>query len=222
MLRLILSGCLLLLAAPLSASDDFWLDTDESTDQVNDGALRFLESPPEKPVHHHFNAIKVTEQSLMSGWVELRQCHFNLDPVHELEIQYRPEGIRSLQIISSDRVGSARVKGPTVQLSDIQRGGQICIQAESQALQPADGGYLLQNGPYMRRFLDGYYPMRITVELATPESVRVWKVHPDNADGLSVKASDTGTRISGWFEGILYTRIWMCRRGDPDCPHESP
>ena len=215
--RLFLILCLLLLNASVTASEDFWLDLDEAIDAVNDGELRFLANPPEKPVHHHFNNITVTEESLESGWVWLRQCHFNLDPVHELEILYRPEGIRHLRIVSNEKVGSAIVKGATVQLSDIQRRGQICIQAESRALQRHGNGYLLQNGPYMRRFLDGYYPMQITVELTVPETVRVWKVSPDKAAGLNVEVAGSTARISGWFEGILYTRIWMCRKADLDC-----
>jgi len=209
--------CLFFLNASVSASEDFWLNLEETTDAVSDGELRFLANPPKNPVHHHFNTIRVTEESLESGWVQLRQCHFNLDPVHELEILYRTDAIRHLRIVSSEKVGSARVKGATVQLSDIQRQGQICIQAESRALRREGEGYLLQNGPYMRRFLDGYYPMQITVELTVPETVRIWKVTPDKVAGLNIEVAGSTARVDGWFEGVLYTRIWMCRKADTDC-----
>jgi len=213
--RLLLCS-LLLLNGWSHASEDLWPD-DEDVDSVSDGELRFLETPPEKPVHHHFNQIGVTEQSLLDGWVSLRQCHFNLDPVHALEITYRPAGIRKLEILSSQNVGSARVQGASIQLSDIQQQGKICIQAESRALHAEGTGYLLQNGPYMRRFLDGYYPMQITLELSLPETLKVVKVNPGQTTGVEVENTGSTARISGWFEGILYTRIWICRRSDPTC-----
>ena len=213
---LFLFWCLLLFNAPLFASEEFWPD-DEEVNIVSDGELRFLETPPEKPVHHHFNHIRITEESLESGWVLLRQCHFNLDPVHELEIVYRPEGIRQLQILSSENVGSARVAGATVQLTDIKRQGQICIQAESSALKREGDVYLLKNGPYMRRFLDGYYPMQITLEVAFPKTLRVSKVSPDKMAGLNLELTGSNVRIRGWFDGILYTRIWLCRSADSSC-----
>ncbi|MGD8911541.1 MAG: hypothetical protein PVJ68_02195 [Candidatus Thiodiazotropha sp.] len=45
----------------------------------------------------------------------------------------------------------------------------ICLQAETQSLHPTgQGGYQLRNGPYMRRFLDGYYPMLLTLQVDYP------------------------------------------------------
>ncbi len=215
--RLVLFGCLLLLTQSLSASDDFWLDSEDSVDSVSDGELRFLEIPPEKPVHHHFNSISINRRSLQNGWVMLRQCHFNLDPVHALEILYRREGIRQLRIISSNNIGSARVEGATVQLTDIEKGGQICIQAQSRALRRKGNGYLLKNGPYMRRFLDGYYPMQITLEVSFPETLKVRKVSPSKTAGLNVVITGASVKISGWFEGALYTQVWMCQKADKNC-----
>ena len=210
-------GLLLLAGSSVPFADDAWFDIDDRVDAVNDGALKILPVAPEKPVHHHFNAITVTEESLESGWIQLRQCHFNLDPVHALEIRYRPNGVRDLQIVSSRNVGAARVEGATVQLTGIAREGEICIHAMTRALRREGERFLLQNGPYMRRFLDGYYPMRITVALSVPDNVRVVRVHPEQSAGLKVEVTEAGASLSGWFEGVLYTRVWMCRKSSPNC-----
>ncbi|MCU0934191.1 MAG: hypothetical protein MUE86_07100, partial [Thiobacillaceae bacterium] len=53
----------------------------KSVADVNEGALRFLATPPARPVHHHQNKIVITRDSLSSGWVGLEQCHHHLDAV---------------------------------------------------------------------------------------------------------------------------------------------
>ena len=53
----------------------------KNIDEVNEGELRFLTSPPETRSHHHINHITLTPDSLISGWVKLEQCHEHLDAV---------------------------------------------------------------------------------------------------------------------------------------------
>lgn len=210
---------LLILSLSAGASDDiFPEDIEAQVAKVSEGALRFLESPPQAPVHHHYNEIEITESSLIHGWVRLRQCHYNLDPVPELEIVYSPERIKDLKILSADKVGVSRVAGPKIQLSDIESGGKICISAESRALRrKGDNRYMLQNGPYMRRFLDGYYPMQISMRLSVPETIRLMEAEPESQPGLEVHFQGRTASLKGWFEGILYTRFWMCSLKGPDC-----
>ncbi len=211
---------LLTLSLSAGASDDIFPEGLEArVARVSDGELRFLESPPQAPVHYHYNEIEITESSLIHGWVRLRQCHYNLDPVPELEIVYSPERIRDLKILSADKVGESRVSGPKIQISEIARGGQICISAESRALRRQGGNrYMLQNGPYMRRFLDGYYPMQISMHLSLPETIRLMEAEPKSQPGMEVDIREQSASLKGWFEGILYTRFWMCSLTGPDCP----
>lgn len=219
MSRIVCYIFLLISSLSAGASEEFFPeDLEAQVARVSDGELRFLESPPQAPVHHHYNEIEITESSLIHGWVRLRQCHYNLDPVPELEIVYSPERIRDLKILSVDKVGESRVFGPKIQLLEIDRGGQICISAESRALRRQGGNrYMLQNGPYMRRFLDGYYPMQISMRLSVPETIRLMEAKPESQPGLEVHIHGRTASLKGWFEGILYTRFFMCSLKGPDC-----
>ena len=203
--------CLLLAAAgrtPAAEPDPFpEADLEDRIERVNEGQLRFLREPPPRPVHHHHNRITISEQSIGGGWVTLEQCHYHLDPVAAVEIVYHPQRIRGIHVLSSKGVDSSRVLGPSVQLSGVKRGASLCLQAESRALQTlGEGHYRLRNGPYMRRFLDGYYPMRVSLEVRyPPHRLSLIGFHP--APGASGQVlQETGRVVwEGWFEGRLYT-----------------
>lgn len=218
MFRIVCFSLFLILGASTAADDSTWEDLEVRVARVSDGELRFLANPPEEPVHHHYNEIEITGTSLDDGWVKLRQCHYNLDPVPEIQIVYSSERIRNLRILSVDKVGGSSVSGPTIQLSDISRGGEVCIDAESRALHRQGGNrYMLKNGPYMRRFLDGYYPMRISMRLSVPETIRIMDAQPESQPGLEVDIQGQTASLEGWFAGILYTRFWMCTLTGPNC-----
>ncbi len=160
----------LLPSAAAPAEDLPW--PDDSAAHVNEGALAFLPTPPAKPAHHHSNRLTLTEASLKSGWVKLEQCHENLNPVPLTQIVFGQGRIRALQITSRAGIGKARVEGPTVQLEDVKAGARLCLGAERRALAREKNGWVLRNGPYMRRFLDGYYPMHVTMEVRFGEARR--------------------------------------------------
>ncbi len=176
---------------------------------VNEGDLRFLSAAPPTPVHHHQNLITVSKESLLSGWVKLEQCHRHLDPVPDLQIVYRQDRIRDIAIVRSENIGRSRVEQNSVQMEQIGRNALICIEAETQAL-TADGEhrYSLSNGPYMRRFLDGYYPMRVSlrVRMEAP-GLRFLDIHPAPQPGFAVSQHAHEVAFEAWFEGELRTRI---------------
>ena len=183
---------------------------------VNDGDLRFLPDPPARPVHHHQNRIRVDEASLSTGWVRLEQCHRHLDPVPNLQIVYNPERIRNIAILGSTQVDKAWVQENTVQIEGVRALAQICIGAETRALvDDGDGRYSLRNGPYMRRFLDGYYPMRVSleVELAAPR-LRYHSIEPAAQPGFQVRHAQREVAYDAWFEGRLNTLIRFERHPD--------
>jgi hypothetical protein len=182
---------------------------------VNEGELAFLSSPPAEPVHHHANRIHITEDSLRTGWTTLDQCHYHLDAVPNAQITYRPEKLRALRIVSSQNIGRTWVEGHTIQLRDVARGAEICIRAESRALTDlGDGLFSLQNGPFMRRFLDGYYPMRVSMTVGLEEApLQVVRVTPLEQDGFRVWQDAQGLHYDAWFEGKLYTEVVLERTG---------
>ena len=182
---------------------------DEPPTEVNEGVLEFLTIAPPKPVHHHQNLIRIKPSSLQDGWVEMQQCHSHLDPVPRLEIVYHPQRIRNIRVVSYRNIGTARVEGPSLQLSDIGPAAEICLTADSRALHILDNGALqLRNGPYMRRFLDGYYPMRLSLEVHYPPSRLRFNGQRPLPEASTLNSPPEGVfKWSGWFTGRLSTEI---------------
>ena len=187
-LFLVLSGGVtMLLCRPLAAveEDTSWMDEEMALEQraleVNEGELRFLDKPPEAAAHYHHNRMMITEQSLKDGWVTMYQCHSDLDRVHASQIVYDADHIRHIEIQSTENIGSAWVEGNTVQMTDIEAESEICISADKRAFSYENGSYYLRLGPFMRRFLDGYYPMHVRVEVCYPDSIKLVQTRPVKA-----------------------------------------
>jgi hypothetical protein len=196
--------------SPATASD---LDL-ESADAVNEGPLRFLETPPAKPVHHHQNRIRIEPASLVSGWVALSQCHDHLDAVPRTQITFREGFVRDLKIDVSSGIEKAWTEGASVQLKNVAPGARLCLSAQTRALRSTGHGvFSLVNGPYMRKFLDGYYPMRVTLEVEYPQqTLRLSSVSPPPQPGLTVVERPGSIRLDGLFEGELRTSIEFRQR----------
>lgn len=181
----------------------------KSVADVNEGELRFLIQAPEKAVHHHQNRIIIDDASLETGWIHLEQCHAHLDAVPSSQVVYREGFVRNLRVLRAENIGRAWVEGPTVQLENVSPNALLCIQADTRALSPLEGkSYYLRNGPYLRRFLDGYYPMRVSlnVHIATPKII-FSSITPAAQPGLQVKTSAQDVDIEALFEGRLSTEM---------------
>jgi hypothetical protein len=207
-------------------TDDDWPDwAREEADlmdrvaAVSDGDLRFLPAERADGEHAHLNRIRITEASLDGGWVTLEQCHENIDAVPAAQILFRAGGIRNLTIESSRNIGRAWVEGHSVQLEDVGTDAVLCIRGESQALRDlGDGHYRLRNGPYMRRFLDGYYPMRVKLDIEYPaDLIEVIGQSPATQPGFTVANGGSDLSVDATFEGRLVTCFDFCRLGSGDC-----
>ena len=195
-----------------SEADLEWLESDSdewSTDHVNEGELAFLPRPPLEAVHHHHNIVTLSRDSLRHGWVQLQQCHHNIDNVERAQILFRRGRIRNLQITRAQNIGRAWVEDASVQLTDISKDSSLCLSAESQALSANDdGSYRVKNGPFMRRFLDGYYPMRVTEQVLLADSgLRFNGIKPAQQPGFDVSVTDESINFDAWFEGRLRIEI---------------
>ncbi len=203
-----------------SASEDDWFfeDFEARIEKVNEGELHFLGEPPAKKVHHHENRVAIDAASLEHGWVDLHQCHANLDAVPRLEILFRAGGIKDLEIVSTHNIGSARVEGPSIQLTEVGRHARLCLSARSQALgEYGDGAYVLRNGPYMRRFLDGYYPMRVEMKVSYPcGMLELVASSPEGQPGFTLEHQECGVAYDTWFEGRLRTQLVFRRPAAPN------
>lgn len=209
---------LLLLAAaggmhPAPAGDDIeeWLDSQEefNPDAVNEGELEFIGVPPSEPVHTHQNRITATPQSLRDGWAALYQCHAHLDPVPAAEIVFNEGRIRKLRVERATGIGRARAAGVSVQLEDVSPGAELCISGETRVIVPQPGGgFLVRNGPFMRRFLDGFYPMHVILDIVLPEGA--WMLahaSPAAQPGFEITRTAAGVRADAWFSGELRTEF---------------
>lgn len=207
------------------AADDmqWWLEPQPAgVDEVNEGQLEFLLRPPDDPVHHHQNVLTISQSTLRDGWARLEQCHDHLDPVARAEITFRDGHVRKLSIDQQSGVGKAWVSDHSVQLTNIGRSSRLCLSAETKVMQ-ADGGrnYVLRNGPFMRRFLDGYYPMRVTMRVHYPcSSLKLSNIKPKPQPGFQVTRSDCAVTIDALFEGRLRTEMRFQSHSAPAQPSQ--
>lgn len=167
--------------------------------------LRILSAPVDPPPHHHSKHLIIRPESLRTGWVIDRQCHENLDPVAAMQVVFGAGKVRKLRITRSDNIGAARVEGDSVQLERVGANAVLCLESENRALEydPLLRQYTLVSGPYMRRFLDGYFPMRVSFNLEyPPQRLRLVGLQP------AVLRAGASTppgrvRIETLFEGEL-------------------
>lgn len=184
-------------------------DSEQQALNVNEGELEFLTTPPNKTIHHHHNILTISNSSMRNGWVKLQQCHRNLDRVYVAQVVFRDGLTRKLKLVSYKNIDKAWVEGNTVQLQEIGEHAELCLSAEIRAFTyNPDGSYSLRNGPYMRRFLDGYYPMHVTLEVHV-DSKRLHYVGsiPISQPGFVVHETDNTLQVDTWFEGRLNTEF---------------
>jgi hypothetical protein len=177
--------------------------------ETNRGSLNFLTTPPNEPVHHHQNQITLAASSLDDGWVTLRQCHNDIDRVRRAQILYNAATTREIEIESQSNIGETWVEGASVQLRRVEPDAELCVRARSQMLRTlGDGLYVLENGPFMRRYLDGYFPMRVTVAVNWGDlGLSLADSEPRAQPGFEVNESRDGVIIETTFQGRLMTAL---------------
>jgi hypothetical protein len=209
----LLAAVLMLCGLPATADDDpeAWLESDDNTSTrlVNEGDLEFLRETQDRRVLQTRNRLTINPGSLRNGWVELHQCQSNLDPVSAVEVVYRYHGLRKLRVISTRGIERARVENNSVQMEQVDEGAEICIEAEVQVLSKTGAGqYQLTSGPFHRRFLDGYYPLRLDYRIHWPANMlQLETVLPKIQEGFSVREQAGELIIDTLFEGMLTIEV---------------
>ncbi|NNF96824.1 MAG: hypothetical protein HKM94_07865 [Halobacteria archaeon] len=219
-MSIIMSLCLFLLlwASSMHADEsmtpaelDKWFEQDNvsSADDVSEGELRFITQKPDKPVLHSLNKLVIYPSSFDDGWVSLSQCYQNLDPVATSEVVYQYKSIRDLKITKVTNIDRAEIEGQSIKLTEVQKEAELCISARVRILyRNADGSYSLVNGPFHRKFLDGYFPYHLTLEVHYPASrLQVLRTAPAAQPGLMIKQNAGSLSFDGIFEGILNVEV---------------
>ena len=188
-------------------SDNFDLPVEQK--EVNDGTLVFLANPPKDSIHHHHNSLTIYQHSLADGWVKMEQCHANLDRVSAAQIVFNKNRVKDLTIIKQKNITKAWVEGASVQMEDIKTSAVLCLQAWTRALFiNDDGSYILRNGPFMRRFLDGYFPMRVSMDIGYENTgLKPITVAPTEQKGFNVWRKKNRIGFDAIFEGKLKTEF---------------
>jgi hypothetical protein len=180
---------------------------------VNDGVLTFLDGDKRDDVHHHAGHIRITTESLHDGWVSMQQCHANLDAVPAAQIIFNPDSSRALEVVSARNVDEAYADGSSIQLRGVGDDSEVCLQVESRAMHRiADGVYELKNGPFMRRFLDGYYPLRVSLSIEYPSVLDLLDHLPEKQPGFEVAVGTKRVDVEATFEGQLRTAFRFIER----------
>lgn len=194
------------------------LEREERTDlerlrRVNTGAVQFLNEPPAAEALHTDMTLSIDAQHLSQGWVEMRQCQRGLDALASSEIIYRYADMRDLRVTSVHGIDAARVEGQSIQLSGVRPGAEICAAAQVRILRElGQGRYGLVSGPFHRRFFDGYFPMRLTLNVHYPaERLRWHLVKPAAQPGFTVSEATGLLAIDTHFTGILTIELEFVR-----------
>ena len=59
----------------------------------------------------------------------------------------------------------------------------------------------------MRKFLDGYFPMRVSIDILFPANLSFIAIEPAEQEGFRVIEGKQSLHVDAWFEGRLVTRI---------------
>ena len=202
MRRALARGMLFWLALAGAGAAPFAIAAD--TFDINEGELHFLTEPPAEPPHRHTKRLRVTPDSLKSGWVQAEQCHYQLDQVPAMEIVFGKDKVRKLKVVNAQNIAELWIEGPTVQMKNVGADAFVCIASENRILaRNIAGDYVLTTGPFMRRFLDGYFPMQVSLEVDYPDKLLQF----DNVTPAELKLHTIGGRghlkVDTLFEGRL-------------------
>lgn len=176
---------------------------------VQDEVLRFILKTKKKNIPLTEKTYRINADSLKTGWVIIEQCYHNLDPVSQLEVLYEYQEMRKLEVTHQHLVEKLWIEGQSVQMENLSKGAAVCTKAEVKILRHADTQkYLLLAGPFKRKFLDGYYPMQVKLNIHYPAKQLAFdEMFPAPAPGFNVSKTNDSISISSIFTGKLYLAL---------------
>lgn len=196
-------------SAIAAAGDDLeWLS------DIADEDFQPIDRPLDQTPFHHIKTLIVTADSLAGGWVHNHQCHRYFSVTPSLDIVFPTGKIRNITIADASNVGDVEVRGHTIQLKDVNEKSALCINSENLLLNREPGGvYRVTAGPFYYRFLDGYFPMEVSLQVQYPPSLlEVMRVVPGNRRGVEITRNDGEVRLWSRFEGTLWVQVFFMRK----------
>lgn len=183
----------------------------EFSDIANEGEIKYLKTRPDPGAYSYESRVMISPQSLDSGIVTIATCHRQLDPIRKVVIVFNENRIKKITVKSLEKMTSAEVKDNRVTLTDVERGASICIDLESKALdRVSQEQYMLNAGPLMRRYFDGYLPMSAVLRVDWPKNMLMLeKTFPVAQDGVKVHQGIDGVQLDMIFAGKMTAQIHL-------------
>ncbi|MFN4262762.1 MAG: hypothetical protein ACK4IT_03830 [Thioalkalivibrionaceae bacterium] len=180
--------------------------THASSARPSDARLVYLDAADSRQLHYHDNRLKITSSSLDDGWIEIQQCHRGLGPMPSGVIAFRDDRTRALKVVSSLDIETLEAREDRVVVRNAGSEAELCVALEMQLLEAtAPGHWTLRNGPFQRRFLDGYYPMHVRIAVDWDGlDLRLTAASPEGADERT-ESNARGFTFEARFEGVLRT-----------------
>lgn len=191
----------------VSAADWFDDDWEDRVDNLSEGELIWYKGTPREGTSLTSLSIRFLETSAREGWVEVGQCHSQLASAPAAQLIFDGRPVRKLRVEKVVNIKKVGIEGESVQLSGLKTGAEICVRSEQQVLHRLDKHHwALISGPFQRRFLDGYYPMQLELNVEWPEGQwRYMKIKP--TDGPVVRTTDGQLHLQAHFSGLLKTAL---------------
>jgi hypothetical protein len=185
------------------------------SDIAKEGELRFLVENPDPKGYWYSSRVALSEESLRTGEVSLETCHHQLDPIRKVVIAFNPQRLIGLSVSSHQGIETIESEAHRVTLSNVQRGAHICIALQSRALdQISPSQWRLQAGPLMRRYFDGYLPMKAELRVSWPRNLlRLESTQPTFQPGVSIVSSESGAEMLTVFAG-RFSGFFLLNRPD--------
>ncbi|MBU3586106.1 hypothetical protein [Polynucleobacter sp. AM-26B4] len=183
----------------------------EFSDIANEGEIKYLKTRPDPGAYSYESRVMISPQSLDSGIVTIATCHRQLDPIRKVVIVFNENRIKKISVKSLEKMNSAEVKDSRVTLTDVERGASICIDLESRALDKlSQDQYMLNAGPLMRRYFDGYLPMSAVLRVDWPKNMlTLEKTFPVAQDGVKIAQGIDGVQLDMIFAGKMTAQIHL-------------
>lgn len=178
-------------------------DSEFKAREISSEQLTFIAPSTVPKGYWLHNIITIEKTSLETGWVQFEQCHYELDPTNLITITYNKERTKNLAVKHSLGIENHAIIGTDIDLKNIQKGAEICVFGETKTLFETDQGFVMKRGPYMRRFLDGYYPMHVEESISYPSVIEPDKTQYNNSLGKIFKLYSNSINAQYWFEGAL-------------------
>ena len=206
----------------LTPEERAWLEDDTSmadmisqAQRLSSAEVRFIDTFDAQSQYHMTNEIVLNAESLNSGWATLTQCHYNLDPVGQLQIVYRPGSSRDIRLLNHQNIETIWTEDSSVQMQNLQKGAQLCVEMQTLALRQNHQAWWLERGPFMRKFLDGYYPLQVSLRIEWPnELLTLQQFEPEAQRGVTIQKAPGLVQAEYRFEGELRPLFIFTRPGD--------